>query len=63
MESDRYIILSDQIIDREKLARIYRDPEDHNKLWLVIPGEPDVAVTGADAIQLWRMFDGDPGWQ
>jgi hypothetical protein len=60
---ERYIVLSDQIFDREKIARIYRDADDHNKLWVVIPGETDAPVTGSDAIELWRMFDNEAGWK
>lgn len=63
MESDRYIILSNIIFDREKIAKIYRDSETHSRLWVCIVGEEDTPIDGDDAIALWRMFDTDPGWR
>lgn len=58
--SDRYIELSNQIIDREKIARLYWS---ENKLWVVIPSEPDISLEGEDASIVWRSFAKEPGWK
>lgn len=58
--TDRYIELKTQIIDREKIARLYWL---ERELWVVIPGEPDFSLIGEEASKVWRAFSQQPGWK
>lgn len=51
--SDDYIELTDQIITKSAIARLYWEGD---KLWLVIPGEADISLEGEDARTVWRAF-------
>ena len=53
------VLLSDQIIFTDKIARMYWLD---NSLWVVIPGEPDLELKGEDAQTLWQTFC-EPGWK
>lgn len=61
--TERYIILSDTIIDREKIVVIERDPELAGRIWVTLINTTPRYFDGADAIQLWRMFDREAGWK
>lgn len=60
---DRYIILSDAVIDREKVAIIQRDQEDHNRIWVYCPGIEKHYFDGADAREIWKAFDTESDWR
>lgn len=59
MNEERYIVLSDTIIDREKIICIERDPEIAGRVWVSLEGTERRYFDGADARQIWNLFDKD----
>ena len=64
MESDRYIVLGDTILDREKIIMVYHDDKKAGQIWVKLVGvDKDQGFDGGDAIKLWRTLDPDAGWR
>lgn len=61
MDLPRYIVLSDTILDREKIISIYMVKGNPQTLKVELMDAEDHDVTGGDAVTLWRMFD--PDWR
>lgn len=64
MGSERLIILSNTIIDRDNGMILERDPEKMDKVLLFYPGMAPHTFEGSDAHELWKFFDDrKPEWK
>jgi hypothetical protein len=59
---NRYIILTDTIIDREKVVMVFRDA-DPNIIHVRFEHTKEEAFTGDDARILWDAFDPSRDWR
>ena len=59
---DRYIVLGDTILDREKIITVYMDKKVAGRVIVELAGAPDHYFDGGDAVKLWRTFDMDAGF-
>lgn len=63
MELPRYIVLSDVILDRERIIMIFMDNDRPGVIHVEMDGAERLHFDGGDAVKLWRMFDTDAGWR
>jgi hypothetical protein len=58
--ADRFITLSDVLINRDKIAYVIADHENHRKVSVRFTGEVEnLIVEGDEAIELWRLLATD----
>ena len=62
MGSERYIILSDTILDKEKIVMVFRDNDVPGKVWVRFASVQDEAFDGDDGRLLWNAFDPSKNW-
>lgn len=63
MEFARYIILSDSIIDREKVFMIERDPKDASVVKVYFDNSTSEVWDGDNARTIWDAFDPSKDWR
>jgi len=60
---ERYLILSDTIIDREKIVLVFRDNDDPSVVHVRFEHAKEERFSGDDARLLWDAFDAYRDWR
>jgi len=63
MSRDRFITLSDTILDREKVTAVYRDNTVDGRINVLYDNGQIHWFEGSDAIELWRQFSDEKTWR
>lgn len=64
MTDESWIVLSDTVLNKERIVIIERDETEAGRVWVTLEGVIDRRYfDGSDAITLWRMFDKEAGWK